>query len=127
VLIGAGAGLLLLAGFVLVEHRRGERAMMPLSMFASKPFLGLTVLTFLLYGALRGKWRWAACLARNYRQAGSLTTPAPRLRQLSRAARAKFAVPQSPRPGRSDRGSQLNYAQIHEGEIVSWADVVGCY
>jgi EmrB/QacA subfamily drug resistance transporter len=54
VVIGAGAGLLLLAGFVLVEHRRGERAMMPLSMFASKPFLGLTVLTFLLYGALGG-------------------------------------------------------------------------
>ena len=28
--------------------------MMPLSLFASRPFIGLTVLTFLLYGALGG-------------------------------------------------------------------------
>jgi EmrB/QacA subfamily drug resistance transporter len=54
VIIGTAAGWLLLAGFVLVEHRRGERAMMPLSMFGSRPFLGLTMLTFLLYGALGG-------------------------------------------------------------------------
>ena len=54
VLAGAGGGLLLLGGFLLVEHRRGERAMMPLSLFASRPFLGLTLLTFLLYGALGG-------------------------------------------------------------------------
>jgi predicted MFS family arabinose efflux permease len=39
---------------VLAEHRLGERAMMPLSLFASRPFVGLTVLTFLLYGALGG-------------------------------------------------------------------------
>lgn len=54
VLIAAGSGLLLLGGFVFVEHRRGEGAMMPLAMFASRPFLGLTILTFLLYGALGG-------------------------------------------------------------------------
>jgi len=51
---GAGGGLLLLAGFLWAEHRRGGEAMMPLSMFASRPFLGLTLLTFLLYGALGG-------------------------------------------------------------------------
>ena len=45
-------GLLLL--LVLVEHRRGERAMMPLAMFGSKTFSGLTLLTLLLYGALGG-------------------------------------------------------------------------
>ena len=54
VLIGAVGGLILLGGFVLVEHRRGEDAMMPLAMFGSRPFLGLTILTFLLYGALGG-------------------------------------------------------------------------
>ncbi len=46
------AGVVLLAAFVLAEHRRGDRAMMPLSLFASAPFVGLTVLTLLLYGAL---------------------------------------------------------------------------
>lgn len=45
----------LLAFFVGVEKRLGERAMMPLSLFASKSFVGLTLLTLLLYGAL-GAW-----------------------------------------------------------------------
>jgi EmrB/QacA subfamily drug resistance transporter len=52
--IGLGAGLSLLGAFVLVEWRRGEAAMMPLTLFGSKPFVGLTLLTFLLYGALGG-------------------------------------------------------------------------
>lgn len=51
---GLGIGTILLLLFVLAEHRLGERAMMPLSLFASRPFVGLTVLTFLLYGALGG-------------------------------------------------------------------------
>ena len=45
-------GFLLLAGFVLVEHRRGDKAMMPLALFASRNFVGLTLLTLLVYGAL---------------------------------------------------------------------------
>ncbi|WP_034157751.1 MFS transporter [Sphingomonas sp. ERG5] len=52
--IGTGAGLALLALFLMTEHRRGERAMMPLSLFGSRAFVGLTALTFLLYGALGG-------------------------------------------------------------------------
>ena len=44
----------LLAIFVVVEGRRGDRAMMPLALFASKSFVGLTLLTLLLYGALSG-------------------------------------------------------------------------
>ncbi|EJL35388.1 MFS transporter [Novosphingobium sp. AP12] len=51
---GLGAGCLLLMAFLLIEHRRGERAMMPLALFASRPFVGLTLLTLLLYGALGG-------------------------------------------------------------------------
>jgi EmrB/QacA subfamily drug resistance transporter len=44
------AALLML--FVWVEARSGEGAMMPLSLFASKSFIGLSLLTLLLYGAL---------------------------------------------------------------------------
>jgi predicted MFS family arabinose efflux permease len=38
--------------FIAVEQRRGERAMMPLAMFGSSSFIGLSLLTLLLYGAL---------------------------------------------------------------------------
>jgi EmrB/QacA subfamily drug resistance transporter len=47
-------GLALLLLFVAVEKRRGDKAMMPVSMFASKGFVGLTILTLLLYAALGG-------------------------------------------------------------------------
>lgn len=46
------AGLALLAGFVKVEAARGEHAAMPLALFSSGTFVGLTVLTLLVYGAL---------------------------------------------------------------------------
>ena len=46
----AGAGWL--AAFVWVEKRRGDRAMMPLAMFGGPSFVGLSLLTLLLYGAL---------------------------------------------------------------------------
>lgn len=52
--IGLGAGVALLAAFLWTEHRAGERAMMPLTLFASRPFVGLSVVTLLLYGALGG-------------------------------------------------------------------------
>ena len=44
-------GLVMLAAFLWVEARRGDRAMMPLAMFADRCFSGLNLLTFLLYGA----------------------------------------------------------------------------
>src|SRR5471032_3005620 len=49
---GVAAGVLLLLAFVGIEKWRGERAMMPLAMFGSSSFIGLTLLTLLLYGAL---------------------------------------------------------------------------
>jgi EmrB/QacA subfamily drug resistance transporter len=52
--LGLSGGILALGLFVWVEHRRGDRAMMPLSLFGSAAFGGLTVLTFLLYAALGG-------------------------------------------------------------------------
>jgi MFS family permease len=48
VVLGVGLAL----AFVAIEKRRGERAMMPLDMFGSSSFIGLTILTLMLYGAL---------------------------------------------------------------------------
>ena len=52
VALGAGAGLLL--AFLAIEHRRGAKAMVPLALFGARAFVGLTLFTFLLYGALGG-------------------------------------------------------------------------
>jgi EmrB/QacA subfamily drug resistance transporter len=46
------AGSALIVAFVFVERWRGAGAMMPLVLFGSATFIGLTVLTLLLYGAL---------------------------------------------------------------------------
>jgi EmrB/QacA subfamily drug resistance transporter len=40
--------------FLWVEKRRGDQAMIPLALFSSRSFIGLTLLTLLLYGALGG-------------------------------------------------------------------------
>ena len=48
------AGTALLAGFLWTEHRRATEAMVPLALFGSLAFGGLTLFTFLLYGALAG-------------------------------------------------------------------------
>jgi EmrB/QacA subfamily drug resistance transporter len=51
-LISAIAGLVALGLFVLVEARQKAHASMPLALFGTLSFGGLTLLTFLLYGAL---------------------------------------------------------------------------
>jgi EmrB/QacA subfamily drug resistance transporter len=45
-------GTVLLIAFFWVERERGDAAMMPLALFASSDYVGLTALTALLYGAL---------------------------------------------------------------------------
>jgi EmrB/QacA subfamily drug resistance transporter len=50
-LIALVAGTVMLAAFLWVEYRRGDRAMMPLALFKGRCFSGLNLLTFLLYGA----------------------------------------------------------------------------
>ncbi|HEX4158269.1 MAG TPA: MFS transporter [Rhizomicrobium sp.] len=45
-------GVLLLFAFLWVEKREKAGAIMPLALFNTREFVGLTVLTFLLYGAL---------------------------------------------------------------------------
>ena len=42
------------ASFFWVQLRRGEAAMMPLGMFASRAFVGLSLVTFLIYTSLSG-------------------------------------------------------------------------
>jgi EmrB/QacA subfamily drug resistance transporter len=53
-LAAAGVAVLLLFIFWRFETARGAQAMMPMDLFASKSFVGLTIFTFLLYGAMGG-------------------------------------------------------------------------
>ncbi len=51
-LLAVPAGIVLMLGFLAVEKKKGDAAMMPLVLFGSSTFVGLTLLTLLLYGAL---------------------------------------------------------------------------
>ena len=53
-LSGATVAVALLLIFWRFESTRGGRAMMPVALFASKSFVGLTIFTFLLYAAMGG-------------------------------------------------------------------------
>ena len=52
--IGIVVGFGLLLAFGATEHKRGERAMTPLAIFGSRGFVGLSLLTLLVYGVLGG-------------------------------------------------------------------------
>jgi EmrB/QacA subfamily drug resistance transporter len=78
-LIAGGAVSL---AFVWLEGARGKTAMMPLTLFASRNFVGLTLLTFFLYGALGGLFvllPYALIGASNYSgtAAGAALLPLP--------------------------------------------------
>jgi MFS family permease len=47
-------GVVVLALFIRVERSRNAAAMMPVGLFSSREFTGLSLVTFLLYGALGG-------------------------------------------------------------------------
>ncbi|HEX6832734.1 MAG TPA: MFS transporter [Rudaea sp.] len=51
-IVSSIGGAVLVVAFVLLEKWRGARAMMPIAMFGSATFIGLTLLTLLLYGAV---------------------------------------------------------------------------
>jgi EmrB/QacA subfamily drug resistance transporter len=51
-LLALGSAIVLMLGFLAVEKSKRDHAMMPLSLFGSSTFIGLTLLTLLLYGAL---------------------------------------------------------------------------
>ena len=52
--IGLAGGLAALGLFVGVEYAQDDKAMMPLDLFGSRAFGGLTLVTFLLYAAMGG-------------------------------------------------------------------------
>ena len=54
IVFSLSAGSVLLVLFVVVEIRKGPRAMVPLLLFHSSTFLGANLLTFFLYAALSG-------------------------------------------------------------------------
>ena len=53
-IVALTASVVAFVAFLLVERRRGGRAMLPLVLFEVPEFVGLTLLTLLLYGALGG-------------------------------------------------------------------------
>ena len=92
-----GAGGLLIVGFLYVEKRYGEGAMMPLSLFGSASFIGLTLLTLLLYGALGGLLLlvpYVLIEARGYSatMAGAALLPLPLVVALTSSQMGKLAV-----------------------------------
>lgn len=54
VVMSLATGTVLLVLFVVIERKRGQRAMMPLPLFRSKSFAGANLLTLFLYAALSG-------------------------------------------------------------------------
>ncbi|MGM4990070.1 DHA2 family efflux MFS transporter permease subunit [Tardiphaga sp. 841_E9_N1_2] len=96
------AGPLLLLVFVWIEGRKGERAMMPLALFGSASFVGLTLLTFLLYGALGGLFVLMPFLlieAAGYTatQAGAALLPLPLVISLTSPLAGSLAARTGPR------------------------------
>jgi len=51
-IVSVGVSIALLIAFIAAETQRGDSAMMPRGLFASSGFIGLTLLTLFLYGAL---------------------------------------------------------------------------
>ena len=101
-LVALGAGGVLLLGFVWAERRRGDQAMMPLTLFASPSFVGLTVLTFLLYAALGGFFvllPYVLIEAGGYKatQAGAALLPLPVVIALASPAAGALAGKIGPR------------------------------
>lgn len=98
ILTGAAA----LAAFLLLERRRGERALMPLAMFATASFTGLTLLTFLLYGALGGLFvllPFTLIESRGFSpiEAGAALLPLPALIGLASRSAGSLAAKIGPR------------------------------
>jgi len=99
-LIAAGCAFLI--AFLWTEHRFGDSAMMPLVLFGSPSFVGLTLLTFLLYGALGGLFvlvPFVLITAGGYSatQAGAALLPLPLLIAVASPLAGAFAARTGPR------------------------------
>jgi EmrB/QacA subfamily drug resistance transporter len=99
--LGIGAGALM--AFVIWEGHRGQAAMMPLAMFGSRSFIGLTLLTLLLYGALGGllvllPYVLIKALAYSGTAAGAALLPLPLILSVLSPLVGKMAGRVGPRP-----------------------------
>ncbi|MDB5367018.1 MAG: transporter [Rhodospirillales bacterium] len=96
-------GIVLLLMFVLVEARRGKRAMMPVKLFGTPTFVGVTVLTFFLYAALGGLFVLLPYLlirvgGYEATQAGASLLPLPLILGLASRSTGRLAERIGPRP-----------------------------
>src|ERR1700720_4067763 len=102
VFVVLGAGLIFLLLLLFAERRLGDQAMMPLSLFGSRSFVGLTLLTFLLYGALGGLFvlvPYVLIQAGGYTatQAGAALLPLPLVIAVASPAAGALAAKVGPR------------------------------
>jgi EmrB/QacA subfamily drug resistance transporter len=102
VFVVLGAGLIFALLFLLAERGLGEKAMMPLALFGSASFVGLTLLTFLLYGALGGLFvlvPYVLIQADGYTatQAGAALLPLPLVIAVASPAAGALAARIGPR------------------------------
>jgi EmrB/QacA subfamily drug resistance transporter len=97
-----GAGLIFSLLFLFAERRLADSAMMPLSLFGSPSFVGLTLLTLLLYAALGGLFvlvPYVLIQAGGYTatQAGAALLPLPLVIAMASPAAGALAVRVAPR------------------------------
>src|SRR6202011_90132 len=102
VFVVLGAGLIFFLLLLFAEQRLGDKAMMPLSLFGSRSFVGLPVLTFLLYGALGGLFvllPYVLFEADGYTatQAGAALLPLPLVIAVASPAAGALAAKVGPR------------------------------
>ena len=100
--LALAASALLFAAFLWAEWRRGETAMMPLALFASRGFVGLSLLTLALYGALGGlmvllPYVLIAQGGYSALQAGAALLPFPLVIGLASRAMGRLAARTGPR------------------------------
>jgi len=101
-LVILGAGIIFSIIFLISERRLGDKAMMPLALFGSASFVGLTLLTLLLYGALGGLFvlvPYVLIEAASYTatQAGAALLPLPLVIAAASPAAGALSVKIGPR------------------------------
>jgi EmrB/QacA subfamily drug resistance transporter len=101
-LVAMGVGTLLMLAFLAVEHKRRDHAMIPLTLFGSRSFTGLTLLTFLLYGALGGlmvvlPYTLIQAVGYSAMQAGAALLPLPIILALASPLMGRLAERLGPR------------------------------
>ena len=100
--IALAIGIAATAVFVWAEVRKGDAAMLPMALFGSRQFVGLTLLTLLLYGALGALLVMIPYTLIGHRgytatAAGAALLPLPILIALSSSTMGKLAARVGPR------------------------------